>query len=151
MGATRFFDNWNPMIPCDLPKNDNIVQHILESTRKTRENVHLFVNVLGSGGDLTGALGALDNLLTAKDWLSLYRAQARTLFIRAPDDLAVHQSVYALQSLDHQLFDTTKYFGSSPYLTVITYGTGQLGSLHLFGIGFEASVRTDPSRGIAGA
>jgi hypothetical protein len=73
MGATGFFDNWNPMIPCDLPKNDNIVQYILESTRKTRENVYLSVNVLGSGGDLTGVLGAFDDLLTAKDWLSLYR------------------------------------------------------------------------------
>ena len=143
----RLFAGWEPLVPYDLNAAGNLVQSVIDENQKRWDAAALKVNVLGNSTEIGGFFGIIRNWFTFRDWLSLYRAQARTIFSCDGRDVKVPEDLKILENQEHHLFDTTKYYGDTEMMTVITYGSGQYGTVSLFKVTLTPHKPGKPSKG----
>ncbi|KFZ25363.1 hypothetical protein V502_00159 [Pseudogymnoascus sp. VKM F-4520 (FW-2644)] len=142
----KFFAGWETLVPYDLKAAGNLVQTVIDENQKRWDGAALKVDVLGNGAEIGGFFGIIRDLFTFKDWLSLYRAQARTIFSCDGRDVTVPGDLRILENQEHHLFDTTKYNGDTEMMTVITYGSGQYGTASLFRVNLTPHKPGKPSK-----
>ncbi|KAH6957513.1 hypothetical protein BKA56DRAFT_601789 [Ilyonectria sp. MPI-CAGE-AT-0026] len=142
----KFFAGWKPLVPYDLKAAGSLVQSVINENQKRWDGAGLKVNVLGNGADIGGFFGIIRNWFTFTDWLSLYRAQARTIFSWDGRDVKVPKDLGILENQEHHLFDTTKYNGDTEMMTVITYCSGQYGTASLFRVTLTPHKPEKPSK-----
>lgn len=130
--ATQFFADWTPWKPQELEGTPSLVQELSQRRQSQWDALKIGVNVLGSGGNLEGIFGLVWSLLVPQDVIDLYMAAPRRLHLQS---ITTDESAYRLE---RELFGTMKYNEYSTYLTVISYGEGDSGTVELYEITEDA-------------
>ncbi|KAJ5665521.1 uncharacterized protein N7477_007969 [Penicillium maclennaniae] len=122
-----FFAGWDALVPYQLPESRNIVQEVVDNHQERWDNAKINVDAGVGGGGLEGFFGIIHGWFHPTEWISLYRAKTRNIYAWAGRNASNSEDSATLASLESQLFDITKYRGTSEYMTVLTYGESYYG------------------------
>jgi hypothetical protein len=131
-GPQPLFAGWEALVPYRLPESQNIVQEIVDKHQARWDAAKVNVNAGVGGGGVEGFFGIVHGWFNPIDWISLYRAKSRNIYAWSGRDLSKPEDLGILNELESQLFDTTKYHGTSELMTVLTYGSHNHGTATLF-------------------
>ena len=129
-----FFAGWEPLMPYQLPRADNLVEEVEKDIQQRWNGAKVNVQAMGNGGGLEGWFGIVHSWVNPTDWLSLYRGQASVIHAWSGRDVSKKEDLEVLENIESQLFDTTKYYGACELMTVVTYGDNKYGTISLFRI-----------------
>lgn len=123
-GSPRLFAGWKLLVRCELKEAGNLVQDVINENQKRWNDAAFKTSVLATSVEIGGVFGIIHNWFTSKDRLSLYRAQARTIFSWDGRDSNNPDNLGILEQQESNLFDTTKDNGNTEMMKVITCGSG---------------------------
>lgn len=130
--AQRLFAGWEALVPYKLPESRNIVQEVVDQHQARWDAAKVNVNAGVGGGGVEGFFGIVHGWFHPTDWISLYRAKSRDIYAWSGRNVSNTDDLGILTELESQLFDTSKYHGTSEFMTVLTYGSHNHGTATLF-------------------
>ena len=136
--AHPFFGGWQTLVPYTLGESKDLMREVADKDQARWDAANVDLEILGNTVKVEGFFGIVRSWFTCTDWLSLYRSQSRVLLAWDGRSVNDKDDFEILQRIESELFDTTKYYGASELLTVITYGEGLYGTITILRVSLES-------------